>query len=512
MATNKDFSSSMATNNSTTTKKVAHFATLPERAWSPPRNKQVSGWLTKEEKRAMRAAADGEGPKMPAWDGDEGVPDNYDYNNPNNLLDWTGGFLPAPVEWSGRRHCTRDNWFEVLLDFVKDIPYWTGEDLVGKSSLIISTKLPGFRDHHNAEIVPRQWIVESLENQDLQSFWKSVCQADPQPVDPEDLKMEPYWLRYAANNSPFMKEWDHPLVICEPVSDAADEEGHRLWRLSKTQTTQSAIDTRAHKKNAGQRAQRKRTKQVENDLKVERKNKIAAPPNPNKPRIPIYLRPVNMKNQDDAKQMRSIYNYYVENTCLVTDIKVPEMDIFWDDLKLSERIGLPLIVAILDTDEEKAKRNRPGKAAPERIIGFGLASILDARPNALDWACQLDIFVHPQHLRKGVGKNLMDRMKFLLDPLYHSTDAVPWKAEEPLYRALKGVAVVRASIHYPADDRAHLSWVREWLEKWGFEMQADYDKAGVKMGQWYVVFMLSSVNSTNNLKDAQRWFPAHDRL
>lgn len=43
-----------------------------------------------------------------------------DWNTPNQLIDWEGNILPAPVEWDGRRPCTRDDWAEDMTKFINE--------------------------------------------------------------------------------------------------------------------------------------------------------------------------------------------------------------------------------------------------------------------------------------------------------------------------------------------------------------------------------------------------------
>jgi hypothetical protein len=86
------------------------------------------------------------------------------------------------------------------------------------STAIVDTSHEHFEGIENGEVAPKDWIFEEIENQTLQSFWRSLLQIVPEPVDPTDVQDDPFWLRY-EHGCNFLKLQGALNAKCEPISD-----------------------------------------------------------------------------------------------------------------------------------------------------------------------------------------------------------------------------------------------------------------------------------------------------
>ena len=78
----------------------------------------------------------------------------------------------------------------------------------------------------------------------------------------------------------------------------------------------------------------------------------------------------------------------------------------------------------------------------EMIVGFGCADDYVGMDSAYGYTATLELYVHPDYLHMGVGKNLMDRLMFLLDPGHKTYAAVEWRVREPEQMVPGGVRII----------------------------------------------------------------------
>src|SRR5579871_6153847 len=78
----------------------------------------------------------------------------------------------------------------------------------------------------------------------------------------------------------------------------------------------------------------------------------------------------------------------------------------------------------------------------EKIVGFGYADDYMGMDSAYGYAATLELYVHPDYVHMGVGKNLMDRLVFLMDPGHKTYDAVGWRVTQPEHKVQGGVRII----------------------------------------------------------------------
>jgi L-amino acid N-acyltransferase YncA len=459
----------------TTTPPEAH-AIVPTMTTSGGRR---GGWPTKEEMKEMRAGGRAYDNGIIHEDAFEGGNHNNGLPTDNNapelcLRQWDGDWLPPPVDWQARNPYKRPD------RFAADIATWVDRTNAhyltihnGTSKLVINVDAEPFKN--NAENVPRSWIPESLEKMPLQSFWHRLRQSSLQPIDEEDMDFAPYWLRYITTN-PVIKDsndFQEPL----PVPNAHLDPGNgdvEMYRKGKSQTQKDLIYQHNRKvRLLEKRKDGARRKHIKALRKEAQQPVIAPPPNPHKPVANIYLRPASHR---DFLQMIQIYNHYAGThySYAMTPMTLEEMAAKKRDIDRAEMI---MIVAI-----QKTKQNLPRghptylESNQEKVVGFAFTDEHEGRNALFRYAADLECYVHPETLGKGIGKSLVDRMLWLSNPYYRARDAVEWRpmSEEHHLITPGGKRIldsVRVQVFYPAEKEGEtrLVWIQRWLEQFNFK-------------------------------------------
>jgi L-amino acid N-acyltransferase YncA len=130
--------------------------------------------------------------------------------------------------------------------------------------------------------------------------------------------------------------------------------------------------------------------------------------------------------ENDVKGIRKIYNCYIElPNSMVTEVQTPVSE---DDVRKliahCKDEKYPIIVAV--RGRMPTVTNSKGQKVPlpqfETIVGFAFAKTYGAglsgiRTGRSRGSAELQVFVHPEHTRKSVGRSLLDR---LIQCLSHS--------------------------------------------------------------------------------------------
>lgn len=481
----------------------------------PPYQKKPGGWLTKEEKKAMRPS---KSPLPPL--SDEELKKVYeamgwvpqeptDWNAPNQLVDWEGKILPAPVEWSDRRRCQRDNWADSIIQYVRQSQaYYVLNDIgVPVSTIVIDVDRKEFSRNDGGDIALKDWVPQSLEGKPLQSYWEGLKQSELEPVDAEDTGSKPFWMCYEigartvrqSNANPkshrnaiayYLEPQKHFVTFQETPdpNDDSDEGSDMfyLWRKSRTQTSDTGIiDYLLKLQESTNRDDKKRRSKPEGRRKLAVTESL---PNSDNPKVNILVRPLNIAK--DVQAVHEIYEHWTNKTPYVSESQAPDLDTMAQRLKRLEIMKMPMIVAVEVATKPKknSKRNMPHPATA-KLLGFAVADDDEGCNTQMCFVANVKVFVHKEHLHKGIGKTLLDRMLWLLDPFYSITSDVKWKpSEEILWYTCPGgsrfVGIVRITLHYNEDDRAYCDWHREWLGQYGFKLEGDFSRVGLKLGKW----------------------------
>lgn len=239
--------------------------------------------------------------------------------------------------------------------------------------------------------------------------------------------------------------------------------------------------------NDSARAHHKKAYKEKKLSKEERKAYIAAtklhyasyvpPPNPHVPKANIYIRPAVAS---DMRQITEIYNHYVLNSVVASErneLTEAQWQVRWRD---STGENFAFLVAVLKSGNQGGRLRRDNA---ETIVGFAYAEDFSESGNMYRFTCELQFWVHPQHLRLGIGKTLVDRMLPALDNGYCCRQATDFVADNPIEYdggGLRTIARILISIPYDHTDTKDLTWQKKWLSQWEFEQVGNMPGIGRK--------------------------------
>lgn len=175
---------------------------------------------------------------------------------------------------------------------------------------------------------------------------------------------------------------------------------------------------------------------------------------------------IRIAKEDDAEELLKIYSYYVKNTAITFEQKVPSLEEFSNRIK-ETLINYPYLVAIVD-----------GK-----IIGYIYASRFRTRESYICSAAT-SIYIEKSYQRKGIGKKLYSELCNIL--------------------LKQNITNVYAGVANPIEEDEYLTHNSEYFHKsMGFEIVAKYNKCAIKFGKWYNLIEMEKIigEHSNQQKD-----------
>ncbi|RAL05245.1 GNAT family N-acetyltransferase [Aspergillus ibericus CBS 121593] len=262
---------------------------------------------------------------------------------------------------------------------------------------------------------------------------------------------------------------DHTTIL-----DPSDEKG----RLHRCETAEGYC------KNLVSHIKKEEKDEAQRLMRVRRANEAFLANrevNPNTPKANIYLRPAQMK---DVPQLLLIYNRYARESCLSIHTQDLKPDYVRGRIQAAKSAQLPFLVAV-----ERGSRR-------EREAIFGYATATEYSPGQYTtgrFTAQLEVFVLPEHQKKGIGYCLLDKLLQICDPAYCSKEGYTFDNRGVGGYSLGGERVLARLLFImtilPEDVEVH-SWTRKWLEKYGFEVQGQLKGAASKFDRLLDVFYL----------------------
>ncbi|CAG8949387.1 hypothetical protein HYFRA_00005015 [Hymenoscyphus fraxineus] len=306
----------------------------------------------------------------------------------DELGDWSGGFQPPPCDWANRAQETARMDYSWVPDHIDEWRQYT------PSGPEVAIDVNEYAEEFKVGM-----SIDAINT----CFLPTIHIRDTRP-DHDNCENEERRLFTAEQNI----TRETKLMASRPKAPQVP-----IWRLL------------AGRDDAAMRA-----------VEEERMANYVSPPNPNRPRMDMYLRPATV---EDAAEIARIYNYYVVKTHIPEDqtpISVTDAAFLIEDAKKQE---LPFIVAIkgklpsfgVDVLGRPTKPRKSMLPACEIVLGciwveaynFG---ILGQRNGRSRRTATLQLYVDPQFTRKKVGFSLLDRMLFTLHPRYGFEDQHAW--------------------------------------------------------------------------------------
>ena len=423
----------------------------------------------------------------------------YDPNSAAALMDWAGNWLPAPPHWETRGSFTNRNFFADIASWIEHTEKAQGTIVTINGSEIIIQKVTidieneaftrtSIPDKTLADVVPKSWLPKKIEGQSLQTFWSSLIQSNaPLTIEetekpPTKPNWQPYWTRYISDDLPYVKTLEVPDYHLD-----SDDEYHEV-----AQTDQGSAFKCTAKMAQKQRIKnnKKRSQKAEFRRQHNHNHKTNQSHNLHHPKLNIYLRTAKLS---DFPQITDIYNWYVINTVYTPERSRRTTNMMTGRFTTSTEEKLNWIVAVMkNTSGNKVTRPRNDPsvmlAQQEKIIGFGYADDYYGMDSVYGYAAEIELYVHHEYLHMGVGKNLMDRMMFLLDPGHKTYNAVEWRVTEAEHKVPGSVRIIENVIlkvpYVPDEEDQRMEWMETWLLDFDFKMVGILEKIGVKSSKW----------------------------
>jgi phosphinothricin acetyltransferase len=166
------------------------------------------------------------------------------------------------------------------------------------------------------------------------------------------------------------------------------------------------------------------------------------------PNTDIILRPYS---PEDVAQITKIYAHYVKNTIISFDLEPPNEAHMREKFANIEQAGHPLIIV----QKEGA------------IVGYAYASFYRTRP-AYRFTCENAIYLHPEHVGKGIGGQLLARL---------IVEAREFGFNQMI--AIISIGTGKFSLNTASSIAVH--------KKQGFETLGEFPELGFKFNQWHGV-------------------------
>ena len=205
----------------------------------------------------------------------------------------------------------------------------------------------------------------------------------------------------------------------------------------------------------------------------------------------IYVRPAR---REDMSQLAELFNYYIKNSARTTELEPVTSQIMEDRLHTARHDKLPFFVALSRKPVPKKGKKTIFEATHyEKVLGYALAQDFSGVTLAERFTSELELYVHPDWRRKGIGKSLLDKILEVCDPGWLPRQGYSFHCEPDvahMYGAggqrdlISLVFVVRHYSNIKANEEPDYPWIKQWLaENFGFKEQGCLQSCSVKHGR-----------------------------
>ena len=231
----------------------------------------------------------------------------------------------------------------------------------------------------------------------------------------------------------------------------------------KAETASKQKSTKSGESNGTRQPEKRDRKRVLRDNDED----YVLPSREHAPEANIYLRPAE---SGDMRQCTDIYNQWVVDTSFTVMLQPVDVPYWTECYKNCQDNGTPFVVAVhmgqKRCNELKDVRRRKG----ETIVGFSVATSYGSMDSVYRYSVELELYVHREHLRQGVGRTMLDRMLAALCQDYSLIECAPFllgKGHRLQAWMGGGISIVHTVavnlLHWAGEDKENLEWKMEWL-------------------------------------------------
>ncbi|KAI4632777.1 hypothetical protein J4E80_000135 [Alternaria sp. BMP 0032] len=412
-------------------------------------------------------------------DSDGGVGFRSDSNgdpdyDARKLTDWDGNWLPAPETWTGRKgHADRhfganiERWAAAIPDEAK-----------------VQVYLPPSTFTLGKEVAPRYWLEVKIEGDNLRTNWQKLVttKSEPELVNNNDLiDYLPWWELYEdiiyeenidANGSHDQKRLTHAssyLHALKTPDFRVDPETNEPHQLASAEAKVQAV--KKHKEDKYRKTMAKRNRPIPESK---------APVQPVvdrrlRPEANIYIRPIQAM---DVRGIAEIYNFYVRDTIFATEFDERTVAQIAARITDITSAGLPYLVAVSKSNQHRVD---PGYVN-EKIVGFIHLDDFCGQATLYRYTFEMELFVHPGFVSKGIGKCLVDRLLEMVDTSYRARGGYEYVNNFDYLKTgpSRVVKTVLLNVHHENGDDLDADWRGNFLSACKFIRVGRLPRVGYK--------------------------------
>ncbi|KAF2119877.1 hypothetical protein BDV96DRAFT_485917 [Lophiotrema nucula] len=431
----------------------------------PRRNPNRTVWAKNRDMRAPPTDDESEG-GCDLKSHSDGDPD-YDIKK---LIDWEGNWLPAG-DWAGRKHFADRHFGDRIEEWARSIPPAV------EASEIIVNEIPDFCSDNNSALAPIWWIPGKIEGETPRIFWGTFASRAPAPVDEGDVSGGPWWETYVDKENHLLGPLEVPDARVDPEDTFNALPGARVNSNEVVARKLRAEKARRDKIMA------KRNRPIQDSAGVRPDADQLPLVPPLAPAIYLYLRPVRAT---DVDQINAIYNHYVAHTVLANEFTNRKHAQMLDRINDIVERGLPWIVAVAKAGRTPGKY---GGYVAENIVGFANIDDFCDQGSMYRYTFEMEMYVHPECLGKGVGSCIMDKLLSMVATGYDQRGGYEWRPAENYLKFGSSRVTKVVNVTYPHETYEgkarpdELQKFFRFMDRYGFKHNARLRKVGFKYGK-----------------------------
>ena len=120
----------------------------------------------------------------------------------------------------------------------------------------------------------------------------------------------------------------------------------------------------------------------------------------------------------------------------------------------------------------------------ENVVGFAVAADLGNKDTMYHSSVELELMVHKDFCRQGVGRTLLDRILAALSPDHNLLECAFFLPHNEIDYWIGGgsrqAKAIIVNVHYSDDEEEMVNWRKEWLARYDFQHVGTLPCVGVR--------------------------------